>query len=163
MIIGCRAGRSIDSWQHMGAIGLKPEAPNHKSKVFKRKGHRMKTSSTTTNTKSNLEEVFALWESKKGDKVYFTGKTAGDKPIRVVAFINESKKNEKEPDIHVYEQAPKGEKKTQIASLWQNKSKSGKDYFSGLDNENKKIVGFINDDTMDGKYPSIRVYYSDNK
>lgn len=123
----------------------------------------MKTSSTTTNNKSNLEEVLALWESKKGNTVYFTGKTAGDKPIRVVAFLNESKKNEKEPDINIYEQAPKGEKKTQIASLWENKSKAGKDYFSGKDNEGKKIVGFINEDTQDGKYPAIRVYYSDNK
>ena len=51
----------------------------------------MKTSSTTKNTKSNLEEVFALWENKKGDKVYYTGKTSGDKPIRLVAFINEVK------------------------------------------------------------------------
>ena len=63
----------------------------------------MKTSSTN-NTKSNLPEVFALWESKKGDTVYFTGKTAGDKPVRVVAFINTDKKNEKEPDIEIYEQ-----------------------------------------------------------
>ena len=122
----------------------------------------MKTSSTTNN-KSNLEEVLALWKSKKGNTVYFTGKTAGDKPIRVVAFLNESKKNEKEPDINIYEQAPKGKKKTQIASLWSNKSKAGKDYFSGKDNEGKKIVGFINEDTQDGKYPAIRVYYSDNK
>jgi len=123
----------------------------------------MKTSSTTTNTKSNLKEVLALWESKKGDKVYFTGKTSDENPIRVVAFINDSKKNPKEPDINIYEQAPKGEKKTQIATLWMNKSKAGKDYFSGLDNEDKKIVGFVNEDTKDGKYPSIRVYYSDNK
>lgn len=122
----------------------------------------MKTSSTT-NTNFNLTEVLALWESKKEDKVYFTGKTAGDKPIRVVAFLNESKKNEKEPDITIYTQAPKGEKKTQLASLWSNKSKAGKDYFSGKDNENKKLVGFINEDTQDGMYPSIRVYYSDNK
>lgn len=121
----------------------------------------MKTS--TTNTKSNLPEVFALWESKKGDKVYFTGKTAGDNPTRIVAFINDDKKNDKEPDIEVYEQVEKGQKKPQIASLWKNKSKSGKDYFAGKDNEDKKIVGFINEETMDGKYPSIRVYYSDNK
>lgn len=121
----------------------------------------MKTSTTTN--KSNLEEVLALWESKKGSTTYYTGKTAGENPIRVVAFINTSKKNEKEPDINIYEQAPKGEKKTQIASLWTNKSKAGKEYLSGKDNEEKKIVGFINEDTQGGKYPSIRVYYSDNK
>ena len=123
----------------------------------------MKTSSTTKNTKSELQEVLALWETKKGDTVYYTGKTAGDKPIRVVAFVNTTKKNPNQPDIQIYEQVEKGEEKPQIASLWQNKSKAGKIYYGGQDNENKKIVGFINADTKDGKYPSIRVYYSDNK
>lgn len=122
----------------------------------------MKTSSTT-NTKSNLEEVFALWESKKGDKVYYTGKTTGEKPIRLVAFVNTTKKNPNQPDIQVYEQKEKGEEKPQLASLWQNKAKSGKIYLSGQDNEEKKLVGFFNDNTQNGKYPAIRVYYSDNK
>ena len=122
----------------------------------------MKTSSTK-NTKSNLQEVLALWESKKGTTVYYTGKTAGDNPIRLVAFVNTTKKNPNQPDIQIYEQADKGVEKSQVASLWQNKSKAGKIYYSGQDNENKKIVGFINADTQDGKYPSIRVYYSDNK
>lgn len=121
----------------------------------------MKTSST--NNKSKLEEVFALWESKKGDLTYYTGKTAGDNPIRLVAFINEVKKNPNEPDIQVYEQAEKGKEKPQVASLWENKSKAGKIYLGGQDNEKKKLVGFYNEDTKDGKYPLIRVYYSDNK
>ena len=123
----------------------------------------MKTSSTTKNTKSDLQEVLALWENKKGDTVYYTGKTAGDKPIRIVAFVNTTKKNPNQPDIQIYEQVEKGEERPQIASLWQNKSKAGKIYYGGQDNENKKLVGFINDNTKDGKYPSIRVYYSDNK
>lgn len=122
----------------------------------------MKTSSNT-NTKSNLEEVFALWEAKKGDKLYYTGKTSGDKPIRLVAFVNEIKKNPNQPDIQVYEQAEKGQEKTQVASLWENKSKAGKAYLGGQDNEKKKLVGFFNDRTEDGKYPSIRVYYSESK
>ena len=123
----------------------------------------MKTSSTTKNTKSDLQEVLALWENKKGDTVYYTGKTAGDNPIRIVAFVNTIKKNPNQPDIQIYEQVEKGEERPQIASLWQNKSKAGKIYYGGQDNENKKLVGFINADTKDGKYPSIRVYYSDNK
>jgi len=122
----------------------------------------MKTSSNT-NTKSNLEEVFALWEVKKSDKLYYTGKTSGDKPIRLVAFVNTIKKNPNQPDIQVYEQAEKGQEKTQVASLWENKSKAGKPYLGGQDNEKKKLVGFFNDKTEGGKYPSIRVYYSESK
>ena len=123
----------------------------------------MKTSSTTNNTKSDLIEAFALWANKKGDKVYYTGKTPEDEPIRLVAFINDVKKNPNQPDIQVYEQVEKGKEKPNVASLWVNKSKAGKAYLSGEDNEKKKIVGFYNEDTKDGKYPAIRVYYSNNK
>ena len=121
----------------------------------------MKTS--TNNSKQELKECFALWEYNKGKITYYTGKTSGDKPVRLVAFINEVKKNPNQPDINVYEQAEKGEKKVQVASLWENKSKAGKPYLGGEDNEKNKLVGFFNDNTQDGKYPSIRVYYSDNK
>lgn len=117
----------------------------------------------TNTTKSDLVEVFALWEAKKDDTVYYTGKTSGDKSIRIVAFINSVKKNPNQPDIKVYQQAEKGQEKPQLASLWQNKSKAGKLYYSGKDNENKVIVGFINENTQSGKYPTIRVYYSDKK
>lgn len=122
----------------------------------------MKTT-TTKNNKSDLTEVFALWEAKKGDKVYYTGKTSGEKSIRLVAFVNTTKKNPNQPDIQVYQQMDKGEEKPQVASLWQNKSKAGKEYLSGQDNEEKKLVGFYNENTQEGKFPAIRVYYSDNK
>ena len=120
----------------------------------------MKTSTSTT--KEQLKEAFALWENKKGDSIYYTGKTSDDKPVRVVAFINDSKKNPKEPDIRVYEQVEKGQKKPDLASLWESKSKAGKVYFSGSTNDNEKLVAFINDDTQGGKYPSIRVYFSND-
>lgn len=123
----------------------------------------MKKSSTTNNIKSNLIEAFALWESKKGDKVYYTGKTPEDEPMRLVAFINDVKKNPNQPDIQVYEQVEKGKEKPQVASLWENKSKAGKIYLSGQDNEKKKLVGFYNENTQDGKYPAIRVYFSESK
>lgn len=122
----------------------------------------MKTTATKSN-KPELEEVFALWESKKGEKLYYTGKTSGDNSIRLVAFINEVKKNPNQPDIQVYEQAEKGQEKNQVASLWENKSKAGKAYLSGQDNEKKKLVGFFNGNNQGGKYPSIRVYYSTSK
>ena len=119
---------------------------------------------TKSTKKSDLEEAFALWENKKGNTTYYTGKTSGEDPVRIVAFINDAKKNPKEPDIRVYEQVDKGQKKPDLASLWAGKSKAGKEYFSGTTNDNEKLVAFINDDTQDGKYPAIRVYFSnDNK
>lgn len=121
------------------------------------------TTSTNKNTKSNLKEVFALWQAEKGSTIYYTGKTAGEKPIRVVAFVNTTKKNPNQPDINVYQQMEKGKEKPQLASLWENKSKAGKAYFAGQDNEGQKLVGFYNENTQDGKYPAIRVYYSEEK
>ena len=118
---------------------------------------------TSTTTKQDLKECFALWENNKGKLTYYTGKTAGDKPVRLVAFVNEVKKNPNQPDIQVYEQAEKGQEKTQVASLWENKAKSGKTYLGGEDNEKNKLVGFWNEKTQDGKYPAIRVYYSEKK
>ena len=120
----------------------------------------MKTSKTSESTKTQLKEAFALWENKKGDNTYYTGKTSNDEPIRVVAFINTNKKNPNQPDINVYEQVEKGKEKPELASLWLNKSKSGKLYYSGTTNDNERLVGFNNQDTQNGKYPSIRVYYS---
>lgn len=122
---------------------------------------------TSSNNKFNLPEAFALWEKSKDQGketiIYYTGKTAGENPVNLVAFINGVKKNPNQPDLQVYEQAEKGKEKTQVASLWENKAKSGKMYLAGQDNENKKLVGFFNDKTENGKYPAIRVYYSDSK
>lgn len=118
---------------------------------------------TSTTKKADLKEAFALWINKKGETVYYTGKTSSEKPVRLVAFVNTNKKNPNQPDINVYEQVEKGADKPNIASLWLNKSKEGKEYYSGIDNEGVKLVGFINKETQDGKYPSIRIYFSDNK
>lgn len=120
----------------------------------------MKTSKTT---KSTLKEAFALWENKKGDNIYYTGKTSDENSIRLVSFVVKDKKNPKQPDLQVYEQVEKGKEKPQIASLWLNKSKAGKVYYSGATNENEKLVAFINDDTQGGKYPSIRCYFSNDE
>ena len=124
----------------------------------------MQTSkSTTQNNNSDLREAFALWEKKKGERVYYTGKTAGDNPINIVAFVNTDKKSEKQPDINVYESGEKDDKKPELASLWKNTSKAGKVYYSGYTNDKEKLVAFINGNTADGKYPAIRVYYKDKQ
>ena len=123
----------------------------------------MQTSKSTPNTNSDLKEAFALWEKKKGDRVYYTGKTSGDNPVNLVAFVNTNKKNEKQPDINVYESGEKDEKKPELATLWKNTSKAGKSYYSGYTNDKEKIIAFINGNTAEGKYPAIRVYYKNDK
>lgn len=124
----------------------------------------MQTSkSTQKNINSDLREAFALWEKKKGERVYYTGKTAGDSPINIVAFVNTDKKSKKQPDINVYESGEKDDKKPELASLWKNTSKAGKVYYSGYTNDKEKLVAFINCNTADGKYPAIRVYYKDQQ
>ena len=121
---------------------------------------------TAKNSKVNndLKECFALWEQTSKDKKteYLSGKTSGDNSMRLVAFYNNVKKNPNQPDITVFEKVEKGKEQNQVASLWVNTSKSGKSYLSGKTNDNEKIIGFYNDNTQDGKYPYIRVYYKDD-
>ena len=117
------------------------------------------TKSKNTNINKDLKEAFALWERKKGDIVYYSGKTSGDDSISIVAFTSKAKKNPAQPDVRVYEQAEKGEEKQELAVLWINQSKAGNTYYSGYTNAKEKIIGFLNQDTKDGKYPTIRVYY----
>ena len=60
------------------------------------------TKSAPANNHNNLKEAFALWEKKKGDKVYYSGKTSGENPVNIVAFIASVKKNPNQPDLQVY-------------------------------------------------------------
>ena len=139
---------------------LKLRRTTIKLSVNHRKDNAMQTSkSTKSNINQDLKEAFALWEKKKGEYLYYSGKTSGDESINLVAFIVKDKKNPKQPDIQIYEQAEKGAEKREVATLWKNTSKAGKDYYSGFTNEKEKIIAFINEDTKGGKYPSIRAYY----
>lgn len=113
------------------------------------------------NEKKDLKEAFALWTNTAASgSEYLTGKCDD---IKLVGFFNTKKKNEKEPDIRIYSTDEKGNRSEEaVASLWKNMSKGGKYYLSGTDNENKKLVGFYNDNIIEfPNRPYIRVYYSE--
>lgn len=106
----------------------------------------------------DLEEAFALWDhvAKSGDH-YLTGTIDN---MKLICFYNKEKKNEKEPDYRVYILENDEISKEAVASLWRNISKSNKFYLSGKDNEDKKLVGFYNDNFVEfPNRPLIRVYY----
>lgn len=118
--------------------------------------------------KKELKEAFALWENKKGELVYYTGKTTiaeGEKgfPIRLVGFLNSVKKNPNSPDITIYVSVDKDSKepKKEFASFWASTSKAGKTYYTGSTAEKQKLVAFVNGNTQEGKYPAIRAYFKD--
>lgn len=111
--------------------------------------------------KQELKEAFALWKNEgKNGKMYFTGKTKED-DTKLIAFMNNDKKNEKQPDLIVYVKPEESVKLTnddKVASLWINTSKNKKDYFTGLTNDNEKLVGFISD-SKNEKAPYLSVYF----
>ena len=117
------------------------------------------TKSAPATNNNDLKEAFALWEKKGAKGVYYSGKTSDTEPINIVCFITTEKKNEKQPDLRVYVSAEKDAEKVELAVLWKQESKAGKTYYSGYTNDKEKIIGFINGDTKEGKYPSIRVYF----
>ena len=54
-----------------------------------------------------MEKIGALWQKKKGDKVYFSGLVEyGDLKISVVIFANGYKKDN-QPDWNIYLSKPK--------------------------------------------------------
>jgi len=111
-------------------------------------------------TKKQLESAFSLWENiGKNKKEYLTGMDCNDH--KLIGFYNTEKKNDREPDVKVYELNDKNEIGTNVASLWINESKDKKvKYLSGLTSDNEKIVAFYNDDTSNNK-PLIRAYFKD--
>ena len=117
------------------------------------------TKSAPATNNNDLKEAFALWEKKGAKGVYYSGKTSDTEPVNIVGFITTEKKNEKQPDLRVYVSAEKDAEKVELAVLWKQESKAGKTYYSGYTNEKEKLIAFINGDTKDGKYPSIRVYF----
>lgn len=115
---------------------------------------------TNTEVNKELEEAFALWSNNaKSGTEYLTGKVG---EMKLIGFFNKEKKNEKEPDIRVYELINDEISKEAVASLWKNVSKGGNYYLSGTDNENKKLVGFYNNKFIEfPNRPYIRVYYTE--
>ena len=113
-----------------------------------------------TEVNKELEEAFALWSNNaKSGMEYLTGKVG---EMKLIGFFNKEKKNEKEPDIRVYQLIDDEISKEAVASLWKNVSKGGNYYLSGTDNENKKLVGFYNNKFIEfPNRPYIRVYYSE--
>ena len=111
--------------------------------------------------KQELKEAFALWKNEgKNGKMYFTGKAKED-DTKLIGFMNTDKKNEKQPDLIVYVKPEESAKLTnddKVASLWINTSKNKKDYFTGLTNDNEKLVGFISDGKNE-KAPYLSVYF----
>lgn len=121
-----------------------------------------KVAEPKTETKE-LKEAFALWARKAASgKEYYSGKCDD---MELIAFVNTSKKNEKEPDVRVYTTDENNEDKlVEVASLWKNLSKKDTLYLSGTDNEGKKLVGFYNDKFMEfPNRPFITVYYKESK
>ena len=112
----------------------------------------------------DLEEAFVMWNHKaKSGIEYLTGSVG---KMKLIGFFNKEKKNEKEPDIRIYTIENDEISKEEVASLWNNLSKSKKYYLTGYDNENIKLLGFYNDSLIEfPNRPYIRVYFreSENK
>lgn len=114
--------------------------------------------------KQEMEVCMFLWTQKGGKFPYVTGRCGtGEDSFKVVGFFNNKKKNPKEPDLRIYESFEKGHSKDAVASLWIRESKQGLSYYTGADNESKRLVAFRNLNPKTEKSPSIIVYYENEK
>ena len=123
----------------------------------------MKTTISKENTKKevkDLKELATLWhhESESGLK-YLSGNLSEELQYKkVIAFYNVNKKNVKEPDIRVFSLNDENKKELELISLWIQKSKENKPYYSGLINDKEKVIAFISTKD-DVKVPYLRIYF----
>lgn len=111
--------------------------------------------------KFNLDEAFVLWEqeSKKGTS-YLTGHDLNKQ--RLVGYFEDNKKNEKQPDIRIYNLTEDNKNKDEVCVLWITKSKEGKLYLTGLTNENEKIIAFYCEEKNETS-PYLKAYFKEEK
>ena len=109
-----------------------------------------------------LEDAFVLWKHvAKSGMTYLSGSTPKNKKdsISLVGFFNSNKKNPKEPDVRIYALDEEGNQADEVCSLWENTSKAGSKYLSGMTSEKDNIVAFYNEIDETSKIPYIRAYY----
>ena len=113
---------------------------------------------------NTMKDLCTLWEHvTDNDVTYLSGHLSEDLGFKkVIAFYNKEKRNEKEPDIRVYSLDDENKKDMQIISLWDQVSKQGVKYLSGVTNEQENVVAFYNQEENE-KQPKIRVYLKESK
>ena len=128
----------------------------------------MKTTTKKVETKKEevkkeMKEVCILWEhTTDNDVTYLSGNLSEELGYKkLIAFYNFPKQNEKAPDINVFTLDDENKRDTKVISLWNQTSKQGVKYLSGLTNENENVVGFFNS-TDDSKQPKIKVYFKES-
>ena len=108
----------------------------------------------------NLQEAFVLWMNESKNKSeYLKGFDLNKN--KLLGFKVVAKKNEKEPDYRVYDLNDKGAINKEVASLWINKDKNGKNYLTGTTSEKEKLVAFFGNEHQEAR-PYIRAYFKED-
>lgn len=128
----------------------------------------MKTTTKKVETKKeevkkDMKEICILWEhTTDSDVTYLSGNLSEELGYKkLIAFYNFPKQNEKAPDINVFTLDDENKRDAKVISLWNQTSKQGIKYLSGLTNENENVVGFFNS-SDDTKQPKIKVYLKES-
>lgn len=115
-----------------------------------------------------LQEIMALWlltSKAKNEYLFGTARETNgtEDSFPVTGFFNKKKKNDKEPDIRIYESVAEGDDLGEcVVSLWNATSKAGSVYATGRDNEDRRVVAFFGNKN-ENKRPYLRVYYSNKE
>ena len=111
----------------------------------------------TEKERGELKEILALWTKTSKDGLEYLSGSLSDEKKYLVGYFNTNKKNPKEPDIRIYILDDEGKQDHEICSLWSYESKKGVEYFTGITDENEKVVAFYGDRNNTTR-PLIRVY-----
>lgn len=106
--------------------------------------------------KFDLQECFVLWRKISEKKtVYYTGHDYNKN--RIIAFDN-VKTKDNQPDVRIYTVNEDGTRGVEIITLWKKTYKSSLEGFTGLTNENEKLLCFVGDIHKEAR-PYIRGYF----
>lgn len=106
----------------------------------------------------DLQEACVLWlQTAKSGLQYLKGKDLNGN--KIIGYFNE-KANEKQPTIRIYSLNDKGEKDSEIVTLWKTESLKKNKYLSGYTDEKEQVIAFYSNSDNE-KTPYLRVYFKD--
>lgn len=106
-----------------------------------------------------MEDLGALWlKIGQNGGQYLSGKVNG---VSVMGFVNKENKNEKQPDITLYQIKDGKREQTSFTAFWVNTSKDGKrKYLTGKIGDLKIVGFFVKEGGVNTKRPYISLYES---
>lgn len=109
--------------------------------------------------KFDLQECCVCWKNTSGKGIiYLKGHDLHNN--KIVGFVNTETNEGKLPKIKIYDLDDNNKMNTELITLWEVKSRTGKTYLSGYTKDNEKVIAFYQSEGE--KTPYIKIYFKED-